>query len=194
MIWIRSFLLIPAAFFTILPPLVLFCTRDNSDRSMDNYYFQQAIHLSDTAFSIDSMNRYYNDFLTYLKDVLYLGDMDAASVRNDVFYDTLHWLIGEYDSGNPTRNFYREIEDDRYVHGWKDCEPTLAEIGEMIQGQILDKSGYSYKYVLSDSVLYNRPAYLVNFIDRRTDSVIKNGRYRFGYSSSQARYIGYLRY
>jgi hypothetical protein len=173
---------------------VAFCTRDYSGRSMDNYYFQQAIHLSDTMFSVDSMQHYYDDFFRFLKSVLLLDDFEAGSVRDNVFYDSLHYLMDEYNNGNPTRDFFWQIEKDDYVQGWKDCEPTLEEIGNMSPGQILDKSGYSHKYMLSDSVLYDKPAYLVDVIDRNTDSVIQKGKSRFGYSASREKYIGLMRY
>jgi hypothetical protein len=172
----------------------VFCTRDDSGRSMDNYYFQHAIHLSDTMFSVDSMQQYYDDFYHYLVSILFLDTSEAVFVRENVFYDTLHDLRNSYNNGNPTRDFFRDIEQDEYVQGWKDCEPTLVEIGNLVPGQVLNRSEYSYKYRLSDSVLYDKPAYLVDIIDRSTDSIIHNGRSRFGYSASQEKYITLMRY
>lgn len=175
---------------------------------MDNYYFQQAIHLSDTMFSLQKMQQYYNDLSIYFNNSF----PDAGSdMINEIYYDTLHGLIASYNNGSPTRHFFGDIELNMYVQGWKDCEPTLAEIINMNPWDTLNRPGYSYKYVLSDSVyiydgseylidenrfVVNRydVRYLVNIIDKTTGSIIKGGYRQFGYSASQKYYCSLLRY
>jgi hypothetical protein len=175
-----------------------FCTNDHSESSLDNYYFQQAIHLSDTMFSVQKMQQYYDNLYQYFHFFNGGDDNIANELINSIFGDTLHGLISEKNNGTPTKEYYFDIESDYYVQGWKDCEPTLPDIVAKSPGDTIYGAAYNYAIVCDTDYSYGSAeqgaCYRVNIIDKKTNTAIKDGTGRFGYSASQKKYIGLLRY
>jgi hypothetical protein len=157
---------------------------------MDNYFFQEAIHLSDTTYSLTKMQRYYDDLSNYLISSNFISFNSIP----DFYYDSLNGLKEAYNDGKPTRSYFNMIEDDYYIQGWKDCEPTLSEILSMNFRDTLMKPEYSYWYVLTDVPSEVKPSILVNIIDTSSRTIIAAGRGKFGYSASRQKYLNLMRY
>jgi hypothetical protein len=157
---------------------------------MDNYFFQEGIHLSDTMYSISKIQQYYDDLSNYLSN----SNFAMFDSIQDFYYDSLNGLKNSYNNGKPTRLYYNMIEDNYYVQGWKDCEPTLSEILTLSFRDTLIKPEYSYWYVLSDSASEEKPSILVNIIDKSTRTPIIDGKGKFGYSASRQKYLNLMRY
>lgn len=157
---------------------------------MDNCYFREAIHLSDTLYSISKMQHYYDDLSNYLSTF----NFTWLNSIQDFYFDSLNGLKDSYNNAKPTRLYYNMIEDDFYVQGWKDCEPTFSEIVSMNFKDTLMKPGYSYWYILSESASGENPNILVDIIDKSSRAPIAYGIGKFGYSASRQKYLNLMRY
>ena len=147
--------------------------------------YNQATAFADKNFSATKMSTYYNDLEAFLPTI---SGNDPASVQtalDNISMDTLKTFLHDY--ATKSQNFYSTIKDKAYTQGWKDCEPSLAEIGGVDPGIKLPDAGYQnqyYRYGSSDPDSLGL-SYLINIKNKDNEAFIPDGEAQYGYSADQ---------
>jgi hypothetical protein len=154
--------------------------------------YNQAKSFANDNYSFDAMQSYYKDlFKFFITGSQGNSGMDSATAQaalNDIYMDTLtdpkQTFSRAYNNNRPSQEYYTTIgQNSAYMHGWKDCEPTLGEIASY---DTVKNPAYRYWYQRSaDSA-----SFLVNLIDSSTGKLVggdPNVR-QFGYSADQRAY------
>ena len=158
-----------------------------------NTRYNQAKDFANSNYSVDSMLLYYNQLYNFLRTdpSQNLPDSDAQAKLNDIYIDTITTstssFLRSYNNNHPTQDYYHTIENSEYIHGWKGCEPSLAEIGAA-SDTLTDNPKYHYRYQRGPDSAGN---YLVNLIDRKTGKIVpgSDNQLQYGYSPYQRQYI-----
>jgi hypothetical protein len=163
------------------------------------YYFNkfdaklgQAKNFANSNYSYTSMIDYYSNLYNFFKVNNGMPDDVAQSTLNDIYFDTLtdstssfaRWYNFHNGQAHPTQDYYNSLQESKYMHGWKDVEPTLDEIGLVSQGDTIRNASYRYYYQRDT----NSTSYLVNLIDRQTGMIVGGGDHQYGFSQEQRDY------
>lgn len=145
--------------------------------------YKEATNLADKSFSFDKMKNYYDNLYNFILEKIPGSDPSSAQeVLDNIYLDTLKSLEHAYSI--KSQEFYSTIKEKSYVQGWDDCQPTLAEIGNVNPGeQLPNLPSYTNKYVRYDTLGLS---YLINIFDiSDTNSLIEDGDLQYGYSYNQ---------
>jgi hypothetical protein len=165
--------------------------------SKGNTKYNQAKDYANSYFSYDSMVGYYNQLFGFLQggqagQSSGYPDSFAYATLNGIYIDTLGTATSSftkfYNKNHPTQDYYHTIENPEYVQGWKDCEPTIADIkNTTAAGDTINKPGYRYLYQRGPD---SSGSYLVNLIDRTTGKIVPGteNQLQYGYSPYQRTY------
>jgi hypothetical protein len=155
--------------------------------------YKQATAFADKNFSADSMKAYYNALEKFLQKY----GSDATSIQtalDNISVDTLKTFMHDYSAKN--QEFYSTIKDKTYTQGWKDCEPSLAEIDGATPGeQITSLTGKEYqnRYYRNGSAPDSLGlSYFVNIKNKDNDALIPGGEMQYGYSYNQRTFSSLL--
>jgi hypothetical protein len=172
--------------------------------SVSAYYFNkgdakynQAKNFANANYSFDAMQSYYKDlfnfFITGSQGNSGMDSATAQAALNDIYIDTLtdskSTFSRSYNDSHPSQDYYTTIYANpkdggsAYMHGWKDCEPTLGEIAE---NDTVKNPAYRYWYQRA----VDSASYLVNLIDKTTGKLVGGNanEQQYGYSADQRTY------
>ena len=147
--------------------------------------YNQATGFADRNFSATKMQTYYSDLEAFLRK----NGADSTSIQtalDNISMDTLKTFMHDYST--KSQSFYSTItltkDNKAYTQGWKDCQPSLAEIdGATAGGPLQDQPGYQNRYFRDTT--FGSWSYLINIKNKDNDAFIPNGEMQYGYSADQ---------
>jgi hypothetical protein len=158
-----------------------------------DHKYNQAKDFANSNYSVDDMLAYYNDLYDLIKKDPQgnMTDSFTQGKLNDIYVDTItsskSSFLTSYNNKHPSQDYYHMIENGEYMHGWKGCEPSIADIGKVASGDTIKNPTYRFFYQRAPDSSGN---YLVNLIDSATGKAVpgSDNELQYGYSPYQRDY------
>ncbi len=136
---------------------------------------------ADRNFNVNRFWSYYTGLDSLVRHQTTFNDSMVADVKQTIIWDSTEFAQSAASKNN---DYYRNLEREAMVQGWKDCEPVINHSDLQFT---LDSPDYKYKYAQYQETGQGDTVWLLTQLDKNTGDTIAT--YLWGYSHLQRQYV-----